>query len=154
MEADSCISPHRVGESVKLHLKLDGDIPDQSGRAPNIRVVPLVPVDKGLLQCDAWNGRPATAETNIVLVVEEVGCVTGIKIHSLESFMCCQGCAGPFPKASEIALSTEPVTVPGHRHRMPVAESDIAVLKFDEQIVRVGFRSLCTTIDHSLRQMG
>lgn len=88
-----------------------------------------------------------------MLVVEKVGCVAWIEVHSLESFIRRQRCASPFPQAAEIALSTESVAVASNGRRMPVTESDIVVAELYKEIIGVGVGMSCTPVDDTVRQM-
>lgn len=128
-------------------------IPNKPGRAPNIGVIFLIPVDKGLLQGDTRDSRPASTETNIVLAIEEVGRIARIKVHGLESIMWRQRCASPFPKTPEIALSAQPVAVACYGCRMPVAKRDIAIVELDKELVRIKLGSRGTAVNGAVRQM-
>lgn len=137
----------------RKYCELGRHIPDESGRAPNIGIIPLVPVDKSLLHGDAQNSRPATAETNIMLAIEEVGGIARVQVHRLESIVWRQRCASPFPKTTKITLSAEAVAVARDRRGMPVAESYIAIGKLDEELVRVWLRWVCTAVNGAIRKM-
>lgn len=45
--------------------------------------------------------------------------------------------AGPFPNTTHTRLSRQFVAVLRHRHRVPVFESYVLFIKFDEEIVRI-----------------
>ena len=115
----------------------DGDIADQSGRTPDVGVVLLVPIDKGLPQGDARDSGPTATETNIVLAVEEVGGVARVQVHGFESIVGRQRRAGPFPKTSSVALSAEAIAMGRDGRRMPVAEGDITITELDEELLGV-----------------
>ena len=142
-----------VGHAATVHLRSGGNIPDESGCAPYIRIVPLVPVDKSLPQSDTWDSCPATTETNIVLVVEEVRGISWVQVHCFEAIMGRQRCASPLPKPSKIALSTESFAITGHGRGMPVAKGNVAIVKLDEELVKVSTGMFSTTADGCVRPM-
>ena len=82
-----------------------------------------------------------------MLAIEEVGGITGVQVHCLESIVWRQWCAGPFPKTTKIALSAETVAVARDWRGMPVAETYIAIIKLDKELVRVWLRRVRTAVD-------
>lgn len=110
-----------------------GTVADQSGCAPDVGIVPLIPIDKALAASDARNGRPASSKANVVLAVEEVSGISGVEIHWFESFVSSQWRARPFPEPSSIALATQCIFV-CHGSGMPIVESDVVTLKVDEEV--------------------
>ena len=108
-------------------------VADQSGCAPDVWIVSLIPVDEALTSGDARNSRPASSEAYVVLAVEEVCRISWVEIHGFESLMSSQWRARPFPETSSVALSTQCLFV-SDCSGMPVAESDIETIKVNEEV--------------------
>ena len=110
-----------------------GKIANQSGRAPDVGIVSLIPIDEALAAGNARNRRPAPSEADIMLSVEEVSGVSRIEIHRFESLMSSQWRARPFPKTSIVALTTELVFA-SDCGGMPILESNISTIEVDEEV--------------------
>lgn len=72
-----------------------------------------------------------------MLAIEEIGRVSRVQVHGLESSVWRQWRAGPFPQASQIALSAEASTIPRDRGRVPMTKCDVAIGQVDEEIIGV-----------------
>lgn len=109
-------------------------IPYQASSIPDERVVALIPVDEALSTCDPRDRCPTATETNIVLLIEEIGGITRVECHWLETLIRRQRATSPLPKASGIALTTQATSITCHRRRVPKLEPDVSTLKIQEQI--------------------
>lgn len=114
-----------------------GKITSQSGSAPDIGVIALIPVDEALAPGNAWGCCPASSKTDVVLAIEEVGSKSGIEIHGLESLKGNQRCARPFPKTSGVTLTTKMAGI-SHWHGMPVLERNVPTIEVDEEAFWIG----------------
>jgi len=112
------------------------NITNQPSSAPHIRIIPLVPIHKGLPESDSRHSRPTSAQTDIVLVIEEVGSVPGIQVHCFKPFVRSQGGTSPLPQSTNVSLTAEPGAV-GDGGGMPVVEGDVGILHVDEEGARV-----------------
>ncbi len=110
-----------------------GAVANQSGCAPYVGVVALIPIDEALAACDARDSRPASAEADVVLAIEEVRGVSGVEIHRFESLVSSQRRARPFPETSSVALAAQSILV-SNCSGVPVVESDVATIKVDEEV--------------------
>jgi len=124
------------------------NVPDQSGGAPHIGIVSLIPIDKALPSSNSWDCGPAAAQADVVLAVEEVGCVARVEAHWLEAWEGRERSACPFPKAAYLALTARLGQV-SHRCGMPVPEANIATGEVDEYGILIEF-----VISVSIRNSG
>lgn len=110
-----------------------GGVANQSGSAPNVGVVTLIPIDEALAASDARNRRPASSEADIVLAVEEVSSISWVESHRFKSIVISQRRARPFPETSSVTLAAQRIFM-SDCSGMPVVESDIPTVKVDEEV--------------------
>jgi len=112
------------------------NISHKSGSGPRIRIVPLIPIDKALPSRYPRNSGPAASKNDVVLSIEEVGCIARVQIHGLESKMWREDCRCPLPQAAHIGLTVK-LIVARHESGMPVGKANICATQVDEQVVRI-----------------
>ena len=110
-----------------------GVVADQSGCAPDVWIVSLIPIDVALPAGDTRNSRPASSEADIMLAVEEVGSISWVESHGFEPIVSSQRRARPFPETSSVALAAQRIFM-SDCSGMPIVESDIPTVKVDEEV--------------------
>ena len=107
----------------------------------------LVPVDERLAASNPGDGSPTATKADIVLVVEEVCGVGRIEVHGLEVVEPEQSGARPFPKASDITLTAQFVSVASDGGRMPFFEADIAASEIGKQVIGIWVGAIGTILE-------
>jgi hypothetical protein len=79
--------------------------------------------------------RPGAAEHDVVLLVEEVGCLSRVERHRGETLPGAEDGTGPFPDASHVPLTGKGVTSSSDRRGVPVLESNIGSVQVDEELL-------------------
>ena len=80
-------------------------ISHKSRARPQVRIVPLIPVDETLPPRNTRMCRPRAAQYNIVLLVEEIGRVSWVQRHGLETLMATEWRARPLPDTANGRLA-------------------------------------------------
>lgn len=80
-------------------------ISHKSRACPRVRIVPLIPVDEALPPSNARMCSPRAAQYNIVLLVEEIGRVSWVQRHGLETLMATEWRARPLPDTANGRLA-------------------------------------------------
>ncbi|KAH0358155.1 hypothetical protein KCU83_g156, partial [Aureobasidium melanogenum] len=86
-----------------------------AGTRPDEGVVPLVPID---------TRKDRSTKNDVVLAIEEVGCVT--QGHSFKALVFVQHRTGPFPNTTHLRLTSKLVSVLRNGHGMPVSEANVS----------------------------